>query len=676
MKKKLLVLLLVSSAAFAGESGPDDLFALLQQESDLATKTKKNIDYLPGLITVLHRSELQRYGFKTVKDALELIPGIDFSMKGLIVRGIGNAFISGKTKIMLNGVTFNDTASSSAPYILRLPVEAVERVEVIRGPGSALYGEYAYSGVINIVTVSDMNYLFAGYEDYGHDHDGRHGGFAAFHRDSDLAMQLIVTDSASDGRYTDVKTDILYQPQFSGNIPVSNAPGSAELLSEQRFYLFDLQYKKFALSAYAVHSSEGAGFGEGNALPSDDGKANIEVWRKSFEARQTVELDGGAELRLKAGLLLSELRVRDMYVMPEGFTYIIPFDDGIIAGSHAKEEKQYGGAELAYEALQGHKLLVGAESSRSEIKDSYIERNVNPGIPTPLGSVQRFSGIYGPLGGHPTRSVRALYAQDEWSAGERTTVTLGLRYDDYDDIGSNTSPRIAAVYEISPVHILKAQYAHAFRPPNYIELYMRNNPFATGDETLTAETVDTYEAAYVFNNQSEVIRIGLFYSLLQNLIGIEKTTVLNGNYTDKGEATVRGVEAEFEKRYFDETAIRAHLSYVNAQNDDRTIDRYAALTGTLGVSKYLNKTFGTALLYRYTGEREREEADDRGALEAEHRIDLTLFNDHSGIKNLNLKGGIKNILDAPTAYPAPTGTYEDDYPRAGRNYWVKAEYGF
>ena len=130
MKTNLLALLLFCSAAFAQEAEPDELFRLLQQESDLATKTKKNIDYLPGLITVLQQKELKRLGFKNVEEALELIPGIDFSIKGLIVRGIGNAFISGKTKIMLNGVSFNDAATSAAPYILRLPVEMIERVEV------------------------------------------------------------------------------------------------------------------------------------------------------------------------------------------------------------------------------------------------------------------------------------------------------------------------------------------------------------------------------------------------------------------------------------------------------------------------------------------------------------------------------------------------------------------
>lgn len=659
----------------ANESNPDELFTLLEQESELATKSKKNIDYLPGLITVLQQSELKRFGFKNVQEALEMVPGVDFGTKGLVVRGIGNAYISGKTKIMLNGVAFNDTTTSSAPYILRLPIEVVERIEVIRGPGSALYGEYAYSGVINIVTIKDTNSLFAGYEDYGHGHDGRHGGIAAFYKDTDLAMQFIATDTASDGPYTDIKSDILYQPKFASNIPISNAPGSAELLESERFYLFDLRYKKFSLSAYSTDAAEGEGFGEGNALPLDDGKSNIETTRKALEARQTFNVTEAAELKLKAGLLETELSFKDFYIFPAGFFYIYNYNNGVIVGSHTKDEKKYGGVELAVEAPR-HKLLLGAETSRSQIVESYIDSNINPATYEPLASVKRFSGEYSQVGDHPERKLLSLIAQDEWSATDQTTVTLGIRYDDYDDIGTNTSPRIAAVYEISPTHLLKVQYAQAFRPPNYLELYMENNPFTRGDETLKAETVDTYEAAYIFNNQEEIVRIGLFRSLLQNLIGLKKQNSFFGNYTDKGAARIQGAEAEFEKRYFDDTTVRAHLSYVDAKNEADTIDRYAALIGSAGISKRLYQNFGAALLYRYTGTRQRQKDDSREAMKAEHRFDLTLFNDHTGGKNFTIKAGIKNLLDAPAAYPAPAETYQNDYPKAGRNYWLNAEYRF
>lgn len=677
MKKELLALLLVLSAGFAEEVTEEDLFSILEQESELATKSKKNIDYLPGLITVLQQRDIKRYGAKTVKEALELVPGIDFGQDNLIVRGIGNAYISGKTKIMLNGIAFNDTASSNAPYLLLLPVEAVERIEVIRGPGSALYGEYAYSGVINIVTLKASGKLFGGYESFGHAHEGRHTGIAAFYENPDLMMQLIAADAASDGPYSTVDSDLLYQPGFTNNIPVSHAPGTVETLHDETTFIFDLKYKNTALAAYSFRTAEGAGFGQANVLPRNDDRTDYRHLRRAVEARQTLSLRDDLELRAKVGLLSSEFRLNRLEVFPEGFVKILSFPDGILAGSYDKEEKPYGAIELAVGTFSGHQVLLGTEMTKSYIIDAYLERNIDPFTKASLGSYQRFSGEKGPLAGNnPSRTVRSLFAQDEWSAGEKDSLTFGLRYDDYDDIGASYSPRIAAVHELSPSNILKFQYAHAFRPPNYFELYLQNNPLGKGDATLKAETVDTYEAAYIFNNREEIIRVGLFYSLLKNLIALENQGGVFNVYANTGDTIARGAELEYETRYLDETSVRGQLSYVNATNGDDTVNRYAAWSGTLGVSKKLDAHFGASLLYRYIGAKEREEGDTRDAHPASSRIDLTLFNERLVLKELELKAGIKNLTDASITLPAPKETYEDDYPQAGRSYWIKAEYRF
>lgn len=672
------LLLLIFSAGLANETIQNDLFAILEQESELATKSKKNIDYLPGLITVLQQKTFKRYGAKTVREVLELVPGIDFSMDNLIMRGVGNAYVSGKAKIMLNGVFFNDTASSNAPYLLQLPIEIVERIEVIRGPGSALYGEYAYNGVINIVTQKESDKLFAGYEDFGHAHDGRHGGLATFYKDPDLMMQLIVTDASSDGPYTKAGSDILYQPTLSSNIPLSHAPGSVEELHDERFYIFDLAYKKFSLAAYALKNDEGAYFGQANALPENDGKPNYHHRREAFEAKQGLSLDDDLELTAKAGILTSEFRLSKLEVFPEGFSGpLLSFPDGIYAGNYAKEEKRYGALELSVASIADHKVLLGAEMSESLVVDTYLERNIDPSTYATLGSYQRFTREDGPLKGNtPSRTVRSLFAQDEWSTGEKNTVTLGLRYDDYDDIGESYSPRIAAVHELSPTQILKVQYAHAFRPPNYLELYMQNNPFGQGDASLKAETVDTYEAAYIFNNREDIVRIGVFYSLLKNLIGLQHANKIFSVYTNAGDATLQGVELEFEKHYFYDTTMRAQLSYVDTQNEEDILNRYANWIATLGLTKRFNHNAGTALLYRYTGEKEREAGDTRSALAASNRVDTSLFYDNFMTKGLDISAGIKNLLDETILYPAPKETYAGDYPRAGRSYWVKAEYRF
>ena len=141
-----------------------ELIQLLDQETELATKSKMNVDFVPGIISVLHGKDMLARGVENVYQALGLIPGIEISRSNdgqpqILVRGIGKSFFSSKVKFLLNNTPFNATLGA-ATTLLILPMEQVERIEVIRGPGSAIYGEYASVGVINIITRKDDTALF------------------------------------------------------------------------------------------------------------------------------------------------------------------------------------------------------------------------------------------------------------------------------------------------------------------------------------------------------------------------------------------------------------------------------------------------------------------------------------------------------------------------------------
>ncbi|WP_455218381.1 TonB-dependent receptor plug domain-containing protein, partial [Kaarinaea lacus] len=136
----------------ADEHDPDaalqDLLQALEQETEIATKTKMNVDFVPGIVTVFYGDDLLARGIRDVKETLALIPGVELSISTVgvaqvFVRGIGTAFSSGKLKVLLNGVPFNATLNVSTTA-LSLPTEQIDRIEVIRGPGSAIYGEFAY----------------------------------------------------------------------------------------------------------------------------------------------------------------------------------------------------------------------------------------------------------------------------------------------------------------------------------------------------------------------------------------------------------------------------------------------------------------------------------------------------------------------------------------------------
>jgi iron complex outermembrane receptor protein len=142
-----------------------DLLSIVQQETDVATKTRMNSDYVPGIVTVLEGDDLEALGVATAGEALGLVPGMvpqldDRASESVIVRGLDFPFNNGNVLILVNSIPLSRQDSGINSSALSMPVEQIERIEVIRGPGSVLYGDYAFMGLVNIVTRKEATRVF------------------------------------------------------------------------------------------------------------------------------------------------------------------------------------------------------------------------------------------------------------------------------------------------------------------------------------------------------------------------------------------------------------------------------------------------------------------------------------------------------------------------------------
>ena len=134
---------------------------LMNLEVRVSTKTKSTIDESPGIVTVINREMIERTNAQTLADIIRMVPGLDFSKASLgwgepldefYGRGVLNSF-SQTILLLLNGQNkFNDLTYASPFMSTRINVDMIERIEIIRGPGSALYGGNAFAAVINIIT--------------------------------------------------------------------------------------------------------------------------------------------------------------------------------------------------------------------------------------------------------------------------------------------------------------------------------------------------------------------------------------------------------------------------------------------------------------------------------------------------------------------------------------------
>src|ERR1043166_10083013 len=124
-----------------------ELLSIVQQETDVATKTRMNSDYVPGIVTVLEGDDLEALGVATAGEALGLVPGIvpqldDRASESVIVRGLDFPFNNGNILILVNSIPLSRQDAGINSSALSMPVEQIDRIEVIRGPGSVLYGDY------------------------------------------------------------------------------------------------------------------------------------------------------------------------------------------------------------------------------------------------------------------------------------------------------------------------------------------------------------------------------------------------------------------------------------------------------------------------------------------------------------------------------------------------------
>ncbi len=665
----------------ASDAALQDLLQALDQETEIATKTKMNIDFVPGMVSVLYGDDLLARGFASAAEAMTLIPGVELSLSSdgqtqVYVRGIGTAFASGKIKVLLNGIPFNTTLSV-ATTALRIPIEQIDRIEVIRGPGSAIYGEFAFSGVINIVTRRDNNRVFARHGSLGTTTAG--GILATDNESQDLSMNLSFSRTWIDGDSVKTGRDVLR----NSPLPISsssNAPGVSNEKELDTSVIFQSKYRDTKLSVQFVKVDAGDYFGLAHALPSYGPKIMREVsfYTVSVESKWSISSDldvsayfGWHDYKLESGL-------HELY--PAGVFGVEP-----VIGSPNYEERKYRvGADFSYKGVDKHDILAGIEVLHTKQGDTYAVRNYNSAIPPPFPvlPLTEYRGAQNWLEEDLTRLVLGAFVQDQFSVNEHLTMTAGLRFDSYDDVGQAFSPRIAAVYRLKEHQTIKAQYAQAFRPPTFIETATKNNPVVAGNPDIESEHMTTYEIAYVFNDEVNRLRATLFFADMHDLIVVDSAV---GAYVNQGEAHTQGVELEYVRNFSRKIKLDTSVSYMSPWNktDDEAVADVAMIIGNIGIMYHPEKNFSIATQYRYVGKRVRESIDARDDLEGYQVIDVTASSSNVFISGLTLRAGVKNLFDEKIKYPSPVvffngllPAYEDDYPRPGREYWLQADIRF
>lgn len=675
--------LLLSPQTQASESQPDplaDLLQVLDQETDIATKTKLNIDFVPGMVTVLEGRDLQLKGFETVFEALATVPGIELSLTGdgqwqVMVRGVGKSFASAKVKILLNGVPFNATMNAVS-IALVTPINFVDRIEVIRGPGSALYGEFASVGVINIITQKQAGGVFV---NKGSNNSYTLGGQSHYRFDNGLLADFSFSEYAK--KAGDVESG---QDWFASN-PADISPGTVNNSEHHKIFNINVALNQFELKWQFSQRSFGDYFGLSDVL-SDSESPNRQMTMHGLDLSHQWAAQPHLNSQLNIGWLNFSLKSDPLMLFPAGtaFPWGANFPDGVLASPNYEEDRYYIRSEWEYSGIDSHQILFGLDYSKTTQGETFAVRNYNLDVNDRIVNApyQRYTGNLNWMAEGLSRQLFSVYLQDQFSLSDTTRLTGGLRFEDYSDVGGEVLPRLAVVYNPIDHHIFKMQYARSFRPPTFMEMHVQNNAVVKGNPNLRSEIFDNYELAYVFNNGLNIFRATLFYYQLKNMIVINSTSK---TYENQGELNTRGAELEFKSQLMRDITLDAGmlLSH-NRGKDEEVVPGSANLNANVGVIATPWPLVSLSGVVHYVGERKRQANDSRGDLKADKVFDLSVQAQDVLLAKSTLRFVVKNLFDEDVHYPSllvrtaggDRPGYEEDYPQSGRRFMLQMDLAF
>jgi len=627
-----------------------------------ASKYEQKVTEAPSSVTIVTADEIRKYGYRTLADILRSVTGFfvtfDRNYSYVGIRGFNRpGDYNSRVLLLVDGHRLNDNNYDQAGLGTEalVDVDLIDRVEIIRGPSSSLYGTNAFFGVINILMKR------------GRDIKG-------------------VEVSSEIGSYDSYKGRVTYGNRFQNGLEILLSGSFYDSQGHPR--LFYKEFKDPATNNGIVKNGDVDGFPnffaklsfrdfafEGSFLSREKGIPTA-AFGTVFNTTRTRSVDEHGYVNLK---------YEHEFAQQLGFMARIYYDRFYYRGDYLYDYTVYGdpssknvspflvlnqdvglgewwGSEvkLTKRLMEKHKLTLGAEyqdNFRQDLKNA----DTNPFL-------SYFNSI---------RSSRnwALYLQDEFTIFDQLLLNAGVRYDYYDSFGGTINPRLGLIYNLSKTSF-KLLYGEAFRAPSeYERFYVGTGLKASPD--LKPENITTYElvVAHYLGDHLRGIASAYYYTI-DGLIS-QQLDPIDGllMYKNVEKIAAKGLELELEGKWA--SGLEGLFSYALQETDNQQTGK--TLTNSpqhlvkvnLIVPLIAEKLFA-GLQTRYMSERRTLSGkQDSGSFVT----DLTLFNEHL-IKGVEISASIYNLFDETYGDPGSGEHRQDIIEQDGRTFWVKLKYGF
>ncbi|MDW3095060.1 MAG: TonB-dependent receptor [Gammaproteobacteria bacterium] len=673
----LLISLTFSTLTFADEEEEEALLELYGDEElvSIATGTAQPISKAPAVASVITAADIKEIGARDIDDVLETVPGLHVSRSPIgsvpiyTFRGI-YASQNPQVLILINGISISNLFTGNRNQVWGgMPVESISRIEVIRGPGSAVYGADAFAGVINIVTKtgSEINGTEVGLRYGSFDtkeswilHGGNYAGFE---------VGLMAEIKSTDGHHEDVNSDVL---TGSG---ASLTPGSTTNGRDNLDLRLDVEKGMWNFrGGLQRRRNVEIGFGVGQALDT-----NAEYESDRWNADLTYlnpEIADNLDFQVQASFFnTSQIVSEDTFILPPGAPMTPPI--GLIGNPEVWERHWRFNTTSLFTGFENHQIRVGAGYTHSEIYRVEDNNNFNM-----TGLVMDVSDTPFAFLPEKHRDNKFGFIQDVWSIANDWELTAGIRYDDYNDFGDTWNPRAALVWSARYDTTVKLLYGQAFRAPSFAEFRNRPvNPVAVGNDDLDPEEIETIEFAVDYRPFEDLHFIAnVFYYEWDDIITFVADPLPATTFTaqNAGEQTGYGFELEMEWNPNSTFSLLANYAFQDSEDEDSNEDSGNAPHHQIYARADWEFLPGWTITpaVNYVIDRDRPPLDTRDELDDYAVFDLTLrskaFSDQ-----WELSAGVRNLFNSSPEEPTDASlNISNDLPLERRSAFAELRIDF
>ncbi|NRF69901.1 TonB-dependent receptor [Aquincola sp. S2] len=682
------LLLLPAAAVQASE---DEELALAygdQSTISLATGMRQPLRRAPAVATVITAEDIAAMGATDLDQVLETVAGLHINVAPsarntlYVIRGVFS-LQTPQVLVLQNGIPLTVLLTGGRGNLSGLPaVENIARVEILRGPGSALFGADAFSGVINIITrgAGELpgTQVAARAGSFGSaDAWLRQGGSAG-----GVAWAAFAKLARTDGLRRTIESDAQTRNDRLFGTQAGLAPGPVTATADALDAGLELAWQQWRWRAlYKLRDNVGTYGGLGSALdPIGRGRGARLVTDLGWSAPASAGSDWSFDANVSWVHFAQRFPV-PARIFPPGTRFPTGvFVHGMFGAPEVSERSLRVQAHAAYAGWNGHALRLGVGYENLHM---YMARDTNnfrytaSGIPIPNDPV-RLTDL--PFIYPQRREVLYAFVQDEWHLHPDWTLTAGVRHDQYSDAGGTTNPRLALVWDATVDWTVKVLYGQAFRAPTFSELYATNNPIAHGNPALRPETTRTVEAVSSWQATPDLQLTLSIYSYRMRDIA---RTVPNPSpapgttYMNTGRQHGKGFEAEAVWDATRQLRLSGHLSVTRAVDPATGADvgnvprRDVFLRADWRIGRWRLDA-----MLNHIADRRRARGDARPPVPDYTTLDLTLSTDRSA-RGWFAGAALRNAFDEDVREPnlAP-GLIANDLPQAGRTLTLQIGYAF